>query len=91
MYLVTYFVKKIICMHCYLSGSVHGVYVYEYVYCTCFPTCKNMYVVYRRSGLDYVVKQLRMALYKPDCDFNDCELPSGQYIINCIFFFLQFF
>ena len=22
---------------------------------------------------------LRMALYKRDCDFNDCELPSGQY------------
>ena len=38
-----------------------------------------------------VVKRLRMALYKSDCDFNDCELPSGQYIINCIFFFLRCF
>ena len=33
---------------------------------------------YRRSGFDCVVKRLRMALYKPDCDSNDCELPSGQ-------------
>ena len=42
--------------------------------------------IYRRLGFDCVVKRLRMALYKPDCDFNDCELPSGQYIINCVFF-----
>ena len=34
--------------------------------------------IYRRSGFDCVVKRLRMALYKPDCDSNDCELPSGQ-------------
>ena len=33
---------------------------------------------YRRPGFDCVVKRLRMALYKPDCDSNDCELPSGQ-------------
>ena len=37
--------------------------------------------LYRRTGFDYVVKQLRMALYKPDCDFNDCELPSGQILL----------
>ena len=43
--------------------------------------CANCVRVYRtcRSGFDCVVKRLRMALYKPDCDFNDCELPSGQY------------
>ena len=39
-------------------------------------------VEYRRSGFDCVVKLLRIVLYKRDCDFNDCELPSGQYIIN---------
>ena len=44
------------------------------------------YIYRRTSGFDCVVKRLRMALYKPDCDFNDCELPSGQYIINSIFF-----
>ena len=38
--------------------------------------------IYRRPGFDCVVKLLQMALYKRDCDFNDCELPSGQYIIN---------
>ena len=54
-------------------------------------TCEYTVYIYRRSGFDCVVKLLRMALYKSDCDFNDCELPSGQYIINCIFFFLQFF
>ena len=37
----------------------------------------NCVCVYHRSGFDCVVKRLRMALYKPDCDFNDCELPSG--------------
>ena len=45
---------------------------------------------YRRSGFDCVVKRLRMALYKPDCDFNDCELPSGQYIINCVYMYILF-
>ena len=45
--------------------------------------CANCVHVYHRgSGFDCVVKRLRMELYKPDCDFNDCELPSGQYIIN---------
>ena len=58
-------------------------YIHMYVY--------TYVCIYRRSGFDCVVKRLRMALYKPDCDFNDCELPSGQYIINCIFFFLRFF
>ena len=53
--------------------------------------CANCVCVYHRSGYDCVVKRLRMALYKPDCDFNDCELPSEQYIINCVFFFLRFF
>ena len=38
-------------------------------------------ILYCRSGFDCVVKRLRMALYKPDCDFNDCELPSGQYTL----------
>ena len=54
--------------------------------------CANCVHVYLGSGFDCVVKRLRMALYKPDCDFNDCELPSEQYIyINCVFFFLRFF
>ena len=38
-------------------------------------------MIYRRSGFNCVVKRLRMALYKPDCDFNDCELPSVQNIL----------
>ena len=41
--------------------------------------CANCVHVYRRLGFDCVVKRLRMSLYKPDCDFNDCELPSRQY------------
>ena len=69
---------------------------YLYIYINCHGTTFNslgihfshnkldndIYTLYRRSDFDCVVKRLRMALYKPDCDFNDCELPSGQYIIN---------
>ena len=53
--------------------------------------CRMHVEVYRRSGFDCVVKRLRMALYKTDCDSNDCELPSGQVISNCVFFFQRFF
>ena len=35
-------------------------------------------ILYHRSGFECVVKQLRMVLYKPDCDFNDCELPNEK-------------
>ena len=37
-----------------------------------------MYNNYCRSGLECVVKRLRVVLYKPDCDSNDCELQSEQ-------------
>ena len=33
---------------------------------------------YCRLGFEYVVKQLRMVLYKPGCDSNDCELPNKK-------------
>ena len=33
---------------------------------------------YRRLGFECAIKQLRMALYKLDCDFSDCKLPSEQ-------------
>ena len=35
-------------------------------------------MLYHRPGFECVVKQLRMVLYKPDCDSNDCELPNGK-------------
>ena len=59
--------------------------------CGCKEVYREISSYYRRSGFDCVVKRLRTALYKPDCDFNDCELPRGKYIINCVFFFLRFF
>ena len=34
-----------------------------------------MHVYYHRSGFECEVK---MVLYKPDYDSNDCKLPSGQ-------------
>ena len=37
-----------------------------------------MRYIYRRSGFECVVKRLRMVLYKPDCDSNDCELPNEK-------------
>ena len=33
---------------------------------------------YRRSGFEYVLKWMQMALYRPDCNSNDCKLPSTQ-------------
>ena len=33
---------------------------------------------YHRSGVECVVKRLRMEVCKPDCDSNDCVLLSGQ-------------
>ena len=31
-----------------------------------------------KVGFEYIVKRLRMVLYKPDCDSNDCELPNWR-------------
>ena len=46
---------------------------YGTYYCSSLGLCK-----YCRTGFECVVKWLWMALYKPDCDCNDCELLSGQ-------------
>ena len=41
-------------------------------------TAHIIYYKSHRTGFECIVKRLRMVLYKPGCDFNDCELPSGQ-------------
>ena len=35
-------------------------------------------MIYHRTGFECVVKWLQMALYKADCNSNDCKLPSRQ-------------
>ena len=40
--------------------------------------CVFVLLKYRRTDFEHVVKQFQMALYQPDCNSNDCELPSRQ-------------
>ena len=37
---------------------------------------------YERSDFECIVKQLRMVLYKPNCDSNDCELSWASHILK---------
>ena len=39
---------------------------------------RAIYAIHHRSTFECVVKRLRMMLYKPDYDSNDCELPNEK-------------
>ena len=59
----------IVCTCINISGGIHRKFI-------CSDCATE--IQYNRSDFECVVKRLRMVLYKPDCNSNDCKLQSGQ-------------
>ena len=58
-----------------MSGTEKWLWSLKFSHALCTQLLRNPLLEILGTSL---VKQLQMVLYKPDCDSNDCELPSGQ-------------